>query len=168
MNRERNNSSTILIQRKSQFQGGAIPFKVFINNIEAGRLKKGETLKLSVKPNELTLQIKTWSNKSKPLSIKVSPGQTITLDCGLSASGLYLTDPDNLSKDDLAQQDTEASYSNWATENWYTVGLCIILCSGLVGAIFWQSVGGGWTGGLGVLCGYLMSYIIYKTRSTPS
>ena len=165
---ENNNTATIHIRRSSHFVGAALSFKVFINDIEVGRIKrKGQDMSFSVQSGKNLVQIKTLFRKSNSLTVEVTPDETITLDCGIDSTGFYLKDPD--SKSSTGEQNVVENFDRWIWKRWYVVLLCVLIGSGLMGALF---PGGIYIGGLrltaavGMALGFLVSYLIYKAQSS--
>lgn len=167
---ENDDLATIHIRRGSQFTGAALSFKVFINDVEAGHIKrKGQEMSFPVRPGRKSIQIKTPLRNSNILTVDVSTNETITLDCGIDSTGFYLRDPSSRwsSSQVTAEQDTAENYNTWMLKRWYIVLICIIAGSFLIGGLFPEGImvyGLPLRAGIGVAVGFLLSYLIYKTR----
>ena len=165
---ENSNLATVHIRRGSQFTGAALSFKVFINDTEVGRIKqRGQEMSFPVQPGSSLVQIRTLFRNSNPLTVNVSPNETITLDCGIDSTGFYLKDPnsDVSAGQYTDERDSTESYNTWMVKRWYIALICIIVGSFLIGGLF---PGGIWVGeiplrsAIGLVVGFLLSYLAYK------
>lgn len=163
-----NNSTTIQIRRSSQFEGAALAFKVFINGIEVGRIKrKGQEMSFPIQSGRNLVQVKTLFRKTNPLVLEVSLKESITLDCGTDSTGFYLRDSKGVNPT-IDNQYTVETYDAWMKSKWYIVLICIIIGSFVVGALFPDGIRIGGlrlTAGIGVAAGFLLSYLVYKIKS---
>jgi hypothetical protein len=72
---------TVRVRRLKTFVGAAIKFKVLVDGSERDMIRNGEERTYKLPTGEHTFEVKIRKNNSKPVAVKLYPGDTLQLVC---------------------------------------------------------------------------------------
>lgn len=70
----------LVIVRKKQFSGAAVPLTISINGKDAGNLKYGESVTYDLEAGTYTIQSRNWLRKSDVYRVKIVNGHTTMIE----------------------------------------------------------------------------------------
>lgn len=76
------NQAAVSIKRPAKLAFATRKFSVFIDGRKVGSVKNGSVSRFEVSPGRHTLQVKVDFYRSKPCSVDLEPGQSLSLICG--------------------------------------------------------------------------------------